>query len=146
WNLTGGRRHVTDASNASRTLLYNIHNGDWDHKLLGLLGVPRSTLPEVVTSSGVVAETEAGLFGVPIPVTGIAGDQQAALFGQRCVAPGMVKNTYGTGCFMLMNTGERPIDSSRGLITTVAWRLQEQKTYALEGSVFIAGAAVQWLR
>jgi glycerol kinase len=146
WNLTGGRRHVTDASNASRTLLYNIHNGDWDHKLLGLLGVPRSTLPEVVTSSGVVAETEAGLFGVPIPVAGIAGDQQAALFGQRCVAPGMVKNTYGTGCFMLMHTGDRAVASHKGLLTTVAWRIDGKREFALEGSVFIAGAAVQWLR
>jgi glycerol kinase len=146
WNLTGGRRHVTDASNASRTLLYNIHNGDWDHKLLGLLGVPRSTLPEVVTSSGVVAETEAGLFGAPIPVAGIAGDQQAALFGQRCVTPGMVKNTYGTGCFMLMHTGDRAVASHKGLLTTVAWRIEGKREFALEGSVFIAGAAVQWLR
>ncbi|HYL19122.1 MAG TPA: glycerol kinase GlpK, partial [Burkholderiales bacterium] len=146
WNLTGGRRHVTDASNASRTLLYNIHNGDWDHKLLGLLGVPRSMLPEVVTSSGAVAETDAGLFGTPIPVAGIAGDQQAALFGQRCVAPGMVKNTYGTGCFMLMHTGDRAVASHKGLLTTVAWRIDGKREFALEGSVFIAGAAVQWLR
>ena len=146
WNLTGGRRHVTDASNASRTLLYNIHNGDWDDKLLGLLGVPRGTLPEVVTSSGVVAQTEAGLFGAAIPVAGIAGDQQAALFGQRCVAPGMVKNTYGTGCFMLMHTGDRAVASHKGLLTTVAWRIDGKREFALEGSVFIAGAAVQWLR
>ena len=146
WNLTGGTQHITDATNASRTLLFNVHNTDWDDKLLGLLGVPRSVLPKVVGCSEVCAHTAAALFGAPIPIAGIAGDQQAALFGQRCVTPGMVKNTYGTGCFMLMNTGERPIDSSRGLITTVAWRLHEHKTYALEGSVFIAGAAVQWLR
>jgi len=146
WHLTGGTQHITDATNASRTLLFNVHNTDWDDKLLGLLGVPRSVLPKVVGCSEVSAHTVAALFGAPIPIAGIAGDQQAALFGQRCVTPGMVKNTYGTGCFMLMNTGERPIDSSRGLITTVAWRMQEQKTYALEGSVFIGGAAVQWLR
>jgi glycerol kinase len=146
WNLTAGRAHVTDASNASRTLLYNIHTGDWDDKLLGLMSVPRSTLPQVVVSSGVVAETEPELFGAPIAVAGIAGDQQAALFGQRCVVPGMVKNTYGTGCFMLMHTGERPVDSRKGLLTTVAWGLGNRREFALEGSVFIAGAAVQWLR
>ncbi len=146
WNLTAGRVHVTDASNASRTLLYNIHTGDWDDKLLGLMGVPRSTLPQVVVSSGVVAETESALLGAPIAVAGIAGDQQAALFGQRCVVPGMVKNTYGTGCFMLMHTGERPVHSRKGLLTTVAWRLADRREFALEGSVFIAGAAVQWLR
>ncbi len=146
WNLTAGRAHVTDASNASRTLLYNIHTGDWDDKLLSLMSVPRNVLPVVVGSSGPVAETEPALFGAPIPVAGIAGDQQAALFGQRCVAPGMVKNTYGTGCFMLMHTGERPVDSHRGLLTTVAWRLGDRREFALEGSVFIAGAAVQWLR
>jgi glycerol kinase len=146
WNLTGGRAHVTDASNASRTLLYNIHNGDWDDKLLRLLSVPRSTLPRVVASSGPVADSEPGLFGAPIAIAGIAGDQQAALFGQRCVAPGMVKNTYGTGCFMLMHTGNRPVDSHNGLLTTVAWGLSGKREFALEGSVFIAGAAVQWLR
>jgi glycerol kinase len=146
WNLTGGRAHVTDSSNASRTLLYNIHTGDWDDKLLGLMSVPRSTLPQVVISSGVVAETEPDLFGAPIAVAGIAGDQQAALFGQRCVVPGMVKNTYGTGCFMLMHTGERPVDSRKGLLTTVAWRVSDKREFALVGSVFIAGAAVQWLR
>src|SRR4051794_2633821 len=146
WHLTAGTQHITDATNASRTLLFNVHNTDWDDKLLGLLGVPRSVLPKVVGCSEVCAHTAAALFGGPIPIAGIAGDQQAALFGQRCVTPGMVKNTYGTGCFMLMNTGERPIDSSHGLITTVAWQLPEQKSYALEGSVFIAGAAVQWLR
>src|SRR3954469_7496988 len=146
WHLTAGTQHITDATNASRTLLFNVHNTDWDDKLLGLLGVPRSVLPKVVGCSEVCAHTAAALFGAPIPIAGIAGDQQAALFGQRCVTPGMVKNTYGTGCFMLMNTGERPIDSSHGLITTVAWQLPEEKSYALEGSVFIAGAAVQWLR
>jgi glycerol kinase len=146
WNLTAGRAHVTDASNASRTLLYNIHTGDWDDKLLGLMSIPRGVLPKVVASSGPVAETESTLFGIPIPVAGIAGDQQAALFGQRCITPGMVKNTYGTGCFMLMHTGERPVDSHRGLLTTVAWDMGDRREYALEGSVFIAGAAVQWLR
>jgi glycerol kinase len=146
WNLTGGRVHVTDASNASRTLLYNIHNGDWDDKLLGLLSIPRSLLPRVVASSGRVTDTDPSWFGAPIPLAGIAGDQQAALFGQRCVTPGMVKNTYGTGCFMLMHTGDRPVASHKGLLTTVAWRLGEKREFALEGSVFIAGAAVQWLR
>jgi glycerol kinase len=146
WRLSGGRTHVTDASNASRTLLYNIHTGDWDDKLLGLLGIPRGALPRVVASSGVVAEAEPACFGAPIPVAGVAGDQQAALFGQRCVVPGMVKNTYGTGCFLLMHTGERPVDSHRALLTTVAWRMGDKCEFALEGSVFIAGAAVQWLR
>ena len=146
WNLTAGREHVTDPSNASRTLLYNIHTGEWDDKLLSLMGVPRSMLPRVFPSCGVVAETDPDLFGAPIAVAGIAGDQQAALFGQRCVIPGMVKNTYGTGCFMLMHTGERAVDSRNGLLTTVAWRLGERREFALEGSVFIAGAAVQWLR
>jgi glycerol kinase len=146
WNLTAGRAHMTDASNASRTLLYNIHTGDWDDKLLSLMSVPRCVLPVVVGSSGPLAETEPALFGASIPVAGVAGDQQAALFGQRCVVPGMVKNTYGTGCFMLMHTGERPVDSHRGLLTTVAWHLKDRREFALEGSVFIAGAAVQWLR
>ena len=146
WKLTAGREHVTDASNASRTLLYNIHTGDWDDKLLGLMGIPRSMLPSVLASCGLVAETDPDLFGAPIAVAGIAGDQQAALFGQRCVVPGMVKNTYGTGCFMLMHTGERAVDSRKGLLTTVAWRLGERREFALEGSVFIAGAAIQWLR
>jgi glycerol kinase len=144
WQFTG--KHLTDATNASRTLLFNVHNTDWDDKLLGLLGVPRSMLPRVVGCSEVCAHTEPGLLGASIPIAGIAGDQQAALFGQRCTAPGMVKNTYGTGCFMLMNTGERPVNSNRGLITTVAWRVGSRKQYALEGSVFIAGAAIQWLR
>ena len=142
FKLTGGRLHVTDETNAARTLLFNIHNGDWDDKLLGLMSVPRGTLPRVVASSGIVGETDAALFGASIPVAGIAGDQQAALFGQRCTVPGMVKNTYGTGCFMLMHTGERPVDSHKGLLTTVAWHLDERREFALEGSVFIAGAAV----
>jgi glycerol kinase len=146
WHLTGGKAHLTDASNASRTLLFNIHNGDWDDKLLGIMRVPRALLPNVVDSSGVVAHADESLFGARIPIAGIAGDQQAALFGQRCVSPGMVKNTYGTGCFMLMHTGERPVDSHSRLVTTVAWQRGRIREFALEGSVFIAGAAVQWLR
>ncbi len=144
WNLTGGRVHVTDASNASRTMLYNIVKGDWDDELLKIFGVPRSMLPEVRSSSEVYGETS--LFGAPIPIAGIAGDQQAALFGQVCTTPGMVKNTYGTGCFMLMNTGTKPIASKNNLLTTVAWRIGNRTDYALEGSIFIAGAVVQWLR
>jgi glycerol kinase len=146
WKLTGGAAHLTDASNASRTLLFNIHHGDWDDKLLRILRIPRALLPQVIDSSGVIAHTEESLFGVSLPVAGIAGDQQAALFGQRCVTPGMVKNTYGTGCFMLMHTGDRPVDSRTRLVTTIAWRRAEQREFALEGSVFVAGAAVQWLR
>lgn len=146
WKLTGGRVHVTDVTNASRTLLYNIHTRDWDDKLLQLLRVPRAVLPKVVDSGGICAETDAPIFGRPIPIAGIAGDQQAALFGQQCVTKGMVKNTYGTGCFMLMNTGERPVDSKSKLLTTVAWKIGERFEFALEGSVFIAGAVVQWLR
>jgi glycerol kinase len=146
WKLTGGAAHLTDASNASRTLLFNIHTGDWDDKLLRILRIPRAMLPRVVDCSGVVAHTEDSLFGVSVPVAGIAGDQQAALFGQRCVTPGMVKNTYGTGCFMLMHTGERPVDSHSRLVTTIAWQLATQREFALEGSIFVAGAAVQWLR
>ncbi len=144
WNLTGGAVHVTDASNASRTMLYNIVKGDWDDELLEIFGVPRSMLPEVRSSSEVYAETT--LFGGSIPIAGIAGDQQAALFGQVCTTPGMVKNTYGTGCFMLMNTGTKPIASKNNLLTTVAWRIGDRTEYALEGSIFIAGAVVQWLR
>jgi len=136
WNLTGGRVHVTDATNASRTLLFNIHTGEWDDDLLGILKIPRDILPRVVSSSEVVGETAQG-----IPIAGIAGDQQAALFGQRCVNPGMAKNTYGTGCFIVMNTGNRAAVSQRGLLTTKA-----VDAFALEGSVFIAGAAIQWLR
>ncbi|HRH96542.1 MAG TPA: glycerol kinase GlpK [Prosthecobacter sp.] len=144
WNLTGGKVHATDVSNASRTMLYDIRKGDWDDELLKLFGVPRSMLPEVKDSSGVFGETS--LLGGSIPVAGIAGDQQAALFGQVCTKPGMVKNTYGTGCFMLMNTGAKPIASKNKLLTTVAWRIGGRTEYALEGSVFIAGAAIQWLR
>jgi glycerol kinase len=144
WHLTGGRVHVTDASNASRTMLFNIHTGDWDDELLKLFGIPRSVLPEVRGSSEVYGETH--LFGSKIPIAGIAGDQQAALFGQVCTKPGMVKNTYGTGCFMLMHTGAKPITSRNKLLTTVAWRIGNKTEYALEGSIFIAGAVVQWLR
>ena len=143
WNLTASRVHVTDPSNASRTMLFNL-KGDWDDELLKLLGVPRSVLPEVKSSSEVYGETR--LLGGPIPIAGIAGDQQAALFGQACTQPGMVKNTYGTGCFMLMNTGTKPIASKHNLLTTVAWRIGDRTEFALEGSIFIAGAVVQWLR
>jgi len=144
WNLTGGTVHVTDASNASRTMLYDIRTGDWDDELLKIFRVPRSMLPEVRSSSEVYAETT--LLGRSIPIAGIAGDQQAALFGQACARPGMAKNTYGTGCFMLMNTGTKPIASKNNLLTTVAWRIGDRTEYALEGSIFIAGAVVQWLR
>lgn len=144
WNLTGGKVHVTDPSNASRTMLYNIHTGKWDKQLLNIFDVPASMLPSVETSSGVVAETSA--LGRAIPVSGIAGDQQAALFGQCCLKPGMVKNTYGTGCFMLMNTGTTPVASKNKLLTTVGWKIGDRTEYALEGSVFVAGAVVQWLR
>ncbi len=130
WNLTGGKKHVTDASNASRTMLFNIKTGEWDEELLKILGVPRAVLPEVRASSEVYGET--ALFGAPIPIAGIAGDQQAALFGQVCTRPGMVKNTYGTGCFMLMNTGTKPIASKNNLLTTVAWRIGNRTEYALE--------------
>ena len=146
WRLTGGRVHVTDESNASRTLLYNIHQRRWDDDLLALFDVPRQMLPEVRASSEVYGDTAADLFGAPIPIAGAAGDQQAALFGQACFGPGEAKNTYGTGCFMLINTGDRPVASQKGLLTTVAWRLGDHTTYALEGAVFVAGAAVQWLR
>ncbi|MFL5501445.1 MAG: glycerol kinase GlpK [Gemmatimonadaceae bacterium] len=144
WNLTGGKVHVTDASNASRTMLYDISKGDWDDELLKIFGVPRSMLPEVRSSSEVYGETR--LLGTSIPIAGIAGDQQAALFGQACTKPGMAKNTYGTGCFMLMNTGTKRIASKNNLLTTVAWRIGDRTEYALEGSIFIAGAVVQWLR
>ncbi|MFH1029130.1 MAG: glycerol kinase GlpK [Pseudomonadota bacterium] len=146
WNLTGGERHLTDASNASRTLLFNIHEGDWDPELLELLRIPPSVLPEVVDSSQVYGTTAARFLAARVPIAGIAGDQQAALFGQLCDRPGMVKNTYGTGCFMLMHTGNRPVISGQNLLTTVACRLGGKTEYALEGSVFVAGAAVQWLR
>jgi glycerol kinase len=144
WNLTGGRVHVTDPSNASRTMLFNLQTGAWDDELLELFGVPRSVLPAVGSSSEVYGHTT--LFGGSVPIAGIAGDQQAALFGQACTQPGMVKNTYGTGCFMLMNTGTKPITSKNNLLTTVAWRIGNRTEYALEGSIFIAGAVVQWLR
>ena len=146
WKLSGGAVHITDVSNASRTLLYDIHAGRWDHELLDLLRVPDRVLPPVRPSSGVVAETAAGLFAARIPIAGIAGDQQAALFGQRCVTAGTVKNTYGTGCFMLMHTGQRPVASRNKLLTTTACPSGSDPEYALEGSVFIAGAVVQWLR
>ncbi len=146
WKLTGGRVHATDPTNASRTLLYNIDRLDWDDELLALFGVPRALLPEVRPSSGDFGVTDASLFGRAIPVLGVAGDQQAALFGQGCWAPGLAKNTYGTGAFLLLNTGERRIESSRGLLTTVACDARGGAAYALEGSIFIAGAAVQWLR
>ncbi|MFP5261063.1 MAG: glycerol kinase GlpK [Blastocatellia bacterium] len=147
WKLTGGRIHTTDPSNASRTLLYNIEGGRWDDELLAALDVPREVLPHVAPSSAVIGETDAALFGRTIPISGNAGDQQAALFGQVCTSPGMAKNTYGTGCFMLLNTGRELVRSKSNLLTTVAWKIDDQPVeYALEGSVFIAGAAVQWLR
>lgn len=146
WNLTGGREHKTDASNASRTLLFNIHTGAWDEELLEILHVPVAMLPEVCGSSMIYGETGDGLFAARIPIAGIAGDQQAALFGQVCATPGMAKNTYGTGCFMLMHTGSEPVLSSNRLLSTVAWQIGGHTEYALEGSVFSAGSAVQWLR
>ena len=146
WNLTGRTTHVTDYSNASRTLIYNINQLKWDKKLLKAIDVPEAVLPEVKDSSSVYGKTEKALFGSEIPIAGIAGDQQAALFGQACFEPGMAKNTYGTGCFMLMNTGDKPVKSMQGLLTTIAWGLDGKVEYALEGSVFIAGAAIQWLR
>jgi glycerol kinase len=146
WNLTGGKIHATDVSNASRTMICNIKTLDWDDELLEIFNIPRSVLPELRSSSEVFGSTADGLFNSEIPIAGIAGDQQSALFGQMCVSDGMVKNTYGTGCFMLMNTGEKPIPSNSGLLTTVAWKVNGITNYALEGSVFIAGAVVQWLR
>ncbi len=146
WKLTQGAKHITDVTNASRTLLFNIQTGDWDDELLDILTIPRHMLPTVCTSSEVYAETTTDLFIAPLPISGIAGDQHAALFGQMCTRPGMVKNTYGTGCFMLMQTGPKPVASQNNLLTTAAWQLGQQTNYALEGSVFIAGAVVQWLR
>jgi len=146
WRLTGGRRHVTDASNASRTLLLNIHTLAWDDELLKALGVPRAMLPEVCPSSQVYGETDESLLGGRIPIAGDAGDQQAATFGQACFEPGSAKNTYGTGCFMLLNIGQQPRASQHKLLTTVGWQIGGQTTYCLEGAVFIAGAVVQWLR
>ncbi|MGC9327275.1 MAG: glycerol kinase GlpK [Candidatus Hinthialibacter sp.] len=146
WNLTNGAIHVTDVTNASRTMLFNIKTGDWDDELLELFHIPRSVLPEVKSSSEVYCETVAGIFDSPVPVAGIAGDQQSALFGQNCYEHGMAKNTYGTGCFMLMNIGQKVTLSQHKLLTTVAWKTGGQTEYAFEGSVFIAGAVVQWLR
>ncbi|TMB79145.1 MAG: glycerol kinase GlpK [Chloroflexi bacterium] len=146
WNLTGGRAHVTDVSNASRTLVFDIHRGTWDDELLAALDIPRAMLPKPVRSSGVVADCDASHFGAAIPIAGIAGDQQAALFGQTCFSPGQAKNTYGTGCFFLENTGVRAAPPPKGLLTTIAWDVGAGLRYALEGSAFITGAAVQWLR
>ncbi len=145
WNLTKGKLHITDVSNASRTMLYNIHTLKWDSELLNIFNIPASMLPEVRPSSEIYGNTS-GLFDTEIPVAGIAGDQQAALFGQMCIEPGMVKNTYGTGCFMMMNIGTKPIESKNKLLTTIAWRIGNETYYALEGSIFIGGAVVQWLR
>ena len=146
WKLTGGRLHLTDVSNASRTLLFDIHRLDWDDEILGILNIPRSMLPRVVDSSGVAGHTDAEMLGTPVAIAGIAGDQQAATFGQACFQPGSAKNTYGTGCFLLMNTGDKPVPSSNNLLTTVGWRIGGKTTYCLEGAVFVAGAVVQWLR
>ncbi|PSQ97248.1 MAG: glycerol kinase [Bacteroidetes bacterium SW_9_63_38] len=146
WNLTGGSRHVTDATNASRTLLYNIHEGEWDDELLDILDVPRPLLPEVEDSSAVYGETKVDAFGTSVPIGGIAGDQQAALFGQMCTSPGLGKNTYGTGAFMVQNTGQEAVTSENNLLTTIGYQLDDTTYYALEGSIFVAGAVVQWLR
>ena len=146
WRLTGGRSHVTDATNASRTLLYNIRDGEWDEALLNILGVPRSMLPEVKDCAADFGVTDAKLLGAAIPICGVAGDQQAATVGQACFEPGMMKSTYGTGCFALLNTGDRAVASQNRLLTTVAYQLDGKRTYALEGAIFVAGAAVQWLR
>lgn len=146
WRLTDGRVHVTDVSNASRTMIYNIHTLDWDQELLDLFEIPKSILPEVKSSSEVYGETTGNVLAAKIPIAGIAGDQQAALFGQMCTEVGMVKNTYGTGCFMLMNIGDKPIVSQNNLVTTIAWKINGKVQYALEGSIFIGGAVVQWLR
>jgi glycerol kinase len=146
WKLSGGAVHATDPSNASRTLLYNIHTGQWDPQLLKIFDVPEAVLPEVKASSERYGETTGGILGAKAPLGGIAGDQQAALFGQMCLRPGMLKHTYGTGGFMMLNTGETPIASSNNLLTTIAWKIDGKVTYALEGSIFIAGAVVQWLR
>lgn len=147
WKLSGGRAHVTDYSNASRTLMFNIHTLQWDEEILTILGIPKSMLPEVRPSSEVYAKTiPHHFFGVEVPIAGAAGDQQAALFGQACFEEGMAKNTYGTGCFMLMNTGEKAVQSKHGLLTTIAWGIDGKVEYALEGSIFVAGSAIQWLR
>ena len=146
WRLTRGEVHVTDVSNASRTMLFNINTLEWDQELLDLFGIPRSMMPEVKSSSEVYGHTKTTIFAHKVPISGIAGDQQAALFGQMCTEPGMVKNTYGTGCFLLMNSGEKPILSQNNLITTVAWKIGDKVNYALEGSIFVGGSVVQWLR
>src|ERR1043165_4869770 len=146
WKLSGGNIHVTDVSNASRTMLLNIHTCNWDDELLKLFDIPISVLPEVKPSSRIYGTTGNIVPEIKLPIAGIAGDQQAALFGQMCTKPGMVKNTYGTGCFMLMNTGAKAIASKNNLLTTIAWQIDNKTEYALEGSVFIAGAVVQWLR
>jgi glycerol kinase len=146
WMLTRGEVHVTDVSNASRTMVYNIHDLCWDKELLELFGIPESMMPQVKSSSEVYGHTKTTLFAHEVPIAGIAGDQQAALFGQMCTEPGAVKNTYGTGCFLLMNSGEKPITSSNNLLTTIAWKIGDKVNYALEGSIFVAGSVVQWLR
>ena len=146
WNFTKGEQHITDVTNASRTLMFNINTMQWDEELLELLTIPKSMLPKVKQSSEIYGHTKSTFYDTKIPIAGIAGDQQAALFGQMCTKPGMVKNTYGTGCFMLMNIGDKPIVSENNLLTTVAWKINGKTTYALEGSIFIAGAVVQWLR
>lgn len=146
WKLSAGKVHATDYSNASRTMLFNINTLEWDDEILKLLDIPKCMLPEVKPSSGIFGTADPSIFGAPIPIAGVAGDQQAALFGQTCFNEGDVKNTYGTGCFMLMNTGEKPVFSKNGLVTTIAWGIDGKVNYALEGSVFVAGAALQWLR
>ena len=146
WHLTGGKRHVTDATNASRTLLFDIQRNDWDADILKLLGIPRGMLPEVLDSAAEFGVTYRALFGAEVPILGVAGDQQAATLGQACFSPGMVKSTYGTGCFALLNTGSVRVHSKNRLLTTIAYRLNGKPTYALEGAIFVAGAAVQWLR
>ena len=146
WKLTKGKVHVTDYSNASRTMLFNINTLEWDEEILKLLDIPSSMLPKAMPSSYIYGMTDSSYFGGPIPIGGAAGDQQSALFGQVCFHPGAAKNTYGTGCFLLMNTGEKPVFSENGLVTTIAWGLDGKVEYALEGSIFVAGAAIQWLR
>ena len=146
WNLVEGRPHVTDATNAGRTMLFNLRKQEWDDELLSMLNIPRAVLPDVVDTAQVIGNLRPEILGLPIPVAAMAGDQHASLFGQACFEPGMVKNTYGTGCFMLMNTGEKPVFSKNGLVTTISWGLDGKVEYALEGSIFVAGAAIQWLR
>jgi len=146
WKLTAGKTHVTDVTNASRTMIYNIHTLEWDNELLDLFSIPKQMVPEVKSSSEVYGETAGNILAAKMPIAGIAGDQQSALFGQMCIEPGMVKNTYGTGCFMLMNIGKEPKISANNLLTTIAWKIKDEVYYALEGSIFIGGAVVQWLR